>query len=405
MSLTIRNPYRGMRGLPADVWIIFATTLVNRVGMMALPFLVLYLTKSMGVSASLGGLAISFYGIGGLISAPLAGALADRIGSFAVMRASLASTGIVLLVIPLVPNYWGVVALTFLWAMCNDSARPATMAALTGSASPEQRKVAIAVNRLAVNLGMSVGPAIGGFLALVSFKLLFVVDGLTSLAAASVLTILLWKTGRRQLIESRARAEKPAGEPRRVSRIVAFRDPAMRPFLVAALLLNVVFSQHEGALPVYLVRDLHHKESLYGSLFIVNTLMIVAMEIPLNVAMARWPSRLANALGTMLIAIGFGGLTFAHSVPAIVVTVVLWTFGEMIFFPASMAYVADLAPQGRTGAYMGAVSAAFSFALIIGPWLGTTILDAFGAGWTWTVMFAIGVVAAILLLSSGRRDL
>jgi len=139
MSLTIRNPYRGMRGLPADVWIIFATTLVNRVGMMALPFLVLYLTKSMGVSASLGGLAISFYGIGGLISAPLAGALADRIGSFAVMRASLASTGIVLLVIPLVPNYWGVVALTFLWAMCNDSARPATMAALTGSASPEQR--------------------------------------------------------------------------------------------------------------------------------------------------------------------------------------------------------------------------------------------------------------------------
>ena len=404
MSLKIRNPYRGMRGLPADVWIIFATTLVNRAGMMALPFLVLYLTKSMGVSASLGGLAISFYGIGGLIAAPLAGALADRIGSFAVMRASLASTGVVLLIIPLVPNYWGVVALTFLWAVCNDSARPATMAALTGAASPEQRKVAIAVNRLGVNLGMSIGPAIGGFLALVSFKLLFVVDGLTSLAAAGVLTTLLWRRGRKQLVETRAVVEERAGETRRMSWTAAFRDSTMRPYLAALLLLNVVFSQPEGAMPLYLVRDLHHKESLFGSLFVINTLMIVAIEVPLNVAMSQWPSRIANAFGVMLVAIGFGGLAFARSVPAIVVTVVFWTFGEMIFFPASTAYVAEVAPPGRTGAYMGAASAAFSFALILGPWMGTTILDAFGAVTTWTTMFVIGVAAAILLLSSGRRD-
>ena len=403
MSLKIRNPYRGMRGLPADVWIIFATTLVNRAGMMALPFLVLYLTKSMGVSASLGGLAISFYGIGGLIAAPLAGALADRIGSFAVMRASLASTGVVLLIIPLVPNYWGVVALTFLWAVCNDSARPATMAALTGAASPEQRKVAIAVNRLGVNLGMSIGPAIGGFLALVSFKLLFVVDGLTSLAAAGVLTTLLWRRGRKQLVETRAVVEERAGETRRMSWTAAFRDSTMRPYLAALLLLNIVFSQPEGAMPLYLVRDLHHKESLFGSLFVINTLMIVAIEVPLNVAMSQWPSRIANAFGVMLVAIGFGGLAFARSVPAIVITVVFWTFGEMIFFPASTAYVAEVAPPGRTGAYMGAASAAFSFALILGPWMGTTILDAFGAVTTWTTMFVIGAAAAILLLSSGRR--
>jgi predicted MFS family arabinose efflux permease len=394
-----------MRGLPADVWIIFATTFVNRAGMMALPFLVLYLTKSLGVSASLGGLAISFYGIGGLIAAPLAGALSDRIGSFAVMRASLASTGVVLLIIPLVPSYVGVVALTFLWAICNDSARPATMAALTGSSSPEQRKVAIAVNRLAVNLGMSVGPAVGGFLALISFKLVFVVDGITSLAAAGVLSVLLWKSGRTALVETKAKAEEPAGKAQRASWIVAFHDRTMRPYLVALLLLNLVFSQHQGAMPLYLVRDLHNKESLYGSLFVINTLMIVVMEVPLNVVMAKWPSQLANAFGVLLIAIGFGGLAFAHAIPAIIVTVVFWTFGEMIFFPASTAFVADVAPPGRTGAYMGAASAAFSLAFVIGPWMGASLLDAFGAVPTWGVMFAIGVAsAAILLLSSARRD-
>ena len=401
------NPYRGMRGLPADVWIIFATTLVNRAGMMALPFLVLYLTKSLGVSASLGGLAISFYGIGGLISAPMAGALADRIGPYAVLRTSLALTGVVLLIIPLVPNYFGVVALTFLWAVVADAARPATMAALTGSASPEQRKVAIAVNRLAVNLGMSVGPAVGGFLALVSFKLLFVVDGLTSLAAAGVLSALLWR--RRAdvaLVAQHARAEEPAGPAQRESRIVALRDPAMRTFLAASLLLHFVFSQHEGAMPLYLVRDLHHKESLYGSLFVLNTLLIVAIEVPLNVAMSHWSARRANALGAFLIAIGFGALPFAHAIPAIAASVVVWTFGEMVFFPAATAYVAELAPAGRIGAYMGATSANFSLALILGPWIGTTLLDSRGSVFTWTTMLVVGLAAmTILLLSSERRDL
>jgi MFS family permease len=404
MGVSIRNPYRGMRGLSSDVWIIFATTLVNRAGMMALPFLVLYLTKSLGVSASLGGLAISFYGIGGLLAAPLAGALADRIGSYAVMRVSLAATGIVLLVIPLVPNYAGVAALTFLWAVCNDSARPATMAALSGASSAEQRKVAFAVNRLGVNLGMSIGPAVGGFLALVSFKLLFVIDGLTSLAAAGVLTVLLRIRGTTQRIAAPSVGERVDGA-RRGSSMVAFRDAAMRPYLVALLLLNIVFSQHEGAMPLYLVRDLHHRESLYGGLFVINTLMIVAMEVPLNVAMSHWSSRSANALGALLIAIGFGGLAFARSVSGIIGTVVVWTFGEMIFFPSSTAYVAEVAPAGRTGAYMGAASAAFSVSLIVGPWLGTTMLDVFGARVTWATMFAIGVaVSVILLRPSARQD-
>jgi MFS family permease len=157
-------------------------------------------------------------------------------------------------------------------------------------------------------------------------------------------------------------------------------------------------------MPLYLVRDLHHKESLYGSLFLLNTLMIVAIEVPLNVAMSHWSARAANALGAFLVAVGFGALAFAHTVPAIAATVVVWTFGEMVFFPAGAAYVAELAPPGRTGAYMGASSANFSLALIIGPWMGTTLLDARGSTVTWLTMLGVGLASvAILLLSSERR--
>jgi predicted MFS family arabinose efflux permease len=404
VPLSIPNPYRGLRGLPADVWIIFATTLVNRAGMMALPFLVLYLTKYIGISASVAGLAISAYGVGGLVTAPIAGRLADRIGPFAVMRGSLALTGVVLLVIPLVHSFALVLLLTFVWAVVADAARPATMSALTGTTPPEQRRAAIALNRLAINLGMSIGPAVGGFLALVSFPLLFVVDGLTSLAAAAVLTMLLWIRHRAHPAtgEHIAAGESSARAGFTKSSVV-WRDRAALLFFTTSFLMNLVFAQHQGAMPLYLVRDLHYRESFYGGLFVLNTLLIVAVEVPLNIAMSHWPTRAAIVLSTALIAVGFGGLAIATTTLPIAGTVIIWTFGEMIFFPTGTAYVAELAPPGRTGEYMGTFSSTFSLALIVGPWAGVALLDRFGGPITWSAMLVCGLGAAALIGFSRAR--
>ena len=404
MRLTSLNPYRGLRGLPADVWIVFATTLVNRAGMMALPFLILYLTKYLAVPASRAGLALSAYGVGGLLTAPLAGRLADRVGPFVVIGASLALSGVVLLLIPLVHNFVLFLVLTFVWAVIADAVRPASMSALTSAGTPDQRKAAIALNRLAINLGMSIGPAVGGFLALVSFPLLFVVDGLTSLTAAAVLSTLLWV---------RRRNGTPTTAPTQPGRTTGptptfarhstvWRDRAMLLLLATSFMVNLVFVQHEGAMPLYLVRDLHYRESFYGLMFVLNTAVIVAIEVPLNVAMAQWPARRSIPLAVMLVATGFGALGLAHAPTAIAITVVIWTFGEMIFFPAATAYVAELAPAGRTGEYMGVFSATFSLALIVGPWAGAAMLDRFGAGVTWASAFACGVIGAAAFAVSHR---
>lgn len=386
------NPWRGVGGLPASVWFVFATTLVNRAGAMVVPFMVLYVTRYLGVRPALAGMALTVYGIGGLLGAPIAGRLCDRIGPFAVLRGSLVLSGLILLTFPLTTRFGVFLAITFVWSLVAESVRPASLAALTSVVRPEQRKAAVAVNRLAINLGMSVGPAVGGFLAAVSFPLLFVADGVTAIAAGLVLASLMaWRP-----IESLGRGSR-AAEPKRGAGGSVLRDPRAVIFLTGVFLMAVVFYQHEAAMPLFLVRDLHYRESFYGILFAVNTVLIVLLEVPLNLAMQRWSHRWTLVLGAVLFAIGFGSMAVLHSVPGLLLAAVVWTFGEMIAMPASGAYAADIAPPGRAGEYAGAYASTFSLAILVGPWAGTIALEAFGGFALWSGMLVVGLLGAAVL--------
>jgi MFS family permease len=168
-------------------------------------------------------------------------------------------------------------------------------------------------------------------------------------------------------------------------------------FLFAMTLIEIVFFQNQGAMPLFLVRDMKFSESAYGLLFTINTALIILVEVPLNTAMSRWPHKQAMALGTLLCGAGFGALAFASGFLSVAVTVVIWTFGEMILFPSGSAYVADIAPASQIGEYMGFYVMTFSAAFIIGPWASILILEQFGALTLWVASFACGLLSAALI--------
>ena len=400
------NPWRGLQDLPAEAWIIFATTLVNRAGTMVLPFLVLYLTQDLGHPADQAGFALTAYGFGGLISAPLAGRLSDRVGALRIMQLSLLVSGALLVVLPLARSRTAVFSLIFLWALISEAVRPASLAALAAATPPAQRKAAMALNRLAINLGMSVGPAVGGFLATASFFWLFAIDGATSMAAAALLTGLLWRkttaaaadairhagsgTGLSPSPTERAGSSpSPAGISTR-----ALRDRRMLAFMAAWFIVGVIFFQLDGAFPLYVVRDLGLSQVFFGLLFTLNTVLIIGLEVPINLSTTHWPHRLTLPLGTLLLAAAFAALAFAESRGTIALAVVVLTFGEMIVFPVAATYVSELAPAERQGEYMGAYYIALSLAMIVGPWTGTLVLDRFGSRALWLAVFGCGVAAA-----------
>ena len=377
------NPWRGLSGLPSSVWLVCASTLVNRLGTMAMPFLVLYLIQDRRWTAEDAGLAMAVYGAGALVTGPLAGRLADRLGHARVLQASLWSSGLAMALVPMVESRLLLFPLIALWSALTQAFWPSAMALLVGAAPPEQRRAVYALHRLAVNLGMAVGPAAGGLIAHFSFRWVFWVDALTTLASALILAIFL------RVPEQPAAREMPGRSP--------WRDGRLAYLLLGFLPVLIVFFQIEGPLPLWVVRDLGFGTRFFGLIFTVNTLLIVALEVALNLGMAAWPHRRLLLLGSLCYALGFGLTGLATTRSLLLGTVVLWTFGEMILLPAMADAVATLAPADRRGEYMGLYSLCYAAALTVGPWLGVLVYSRLGAMVTWAGCALLGLASAALL--------
>jgi predicted MFS family arabinose efflux permease len=390
MSLSRLNPWRGLGALPPKIWIHFTATLVNRMGTMAIPFLVLYLTKDVGFTAEHAGLMLSLYGAGSLVASPFLGRLADRVGPVRIMKASLVCSTLVMMAYPFARSTGAVMAATVLLAFSAEAFRPASLSVLTDIAPPEQRKAAFAVNRLAVNLGMSVGPAVGGYLAEISFPSIFRVNGAASLAAFCVLAFTGFQVAHHRVTSTSDGTVPVRSKP-------AYRDWTLLAFLAACVPLAAVFFQHEGALPLDVVRDLGMSESFFGWMFTINTILIVLAEVRLNLQTAHWAHSKSLCIGGLFLATGFGAMAFAHTGAAIAGTVVVWTIGEMILLPSMSNFVAELSPPDRRGEYMGLYSMAWGIAFALGPWLGTVVLQRFGRVPLWGGTFVVAAAAALVM--------
>jgi MFS family permease len=309
------------------------------------------------------------------------------------MRASLFLSGATLLVYPFAKRPIAIAAMTILLAVLTEAFRPAAMSFFAETVEPARRKSAFAVYRLAINLGMAIGPAIGGILATIAFRYLFFVDGATSIAAGLVLAAAALPGGRKP---------RAAGAPSTTTRLklstAAHADPRFLFFLLGVLPVCVIFFQHISSMPLYIVNDLGFTPRTFGLLFSLNCLLIVVLEIPLNAATAHWSHRRTLALGALLSGAGYGAMAFAKDFWTLAVTVVIWTFGEMLFFPASAAYATDIAPEARRGEYSGLYTMVFSIAFGVGPWAGTVVLERAGARVLWGVTFVLGAIAAAVFM-------
>jgi MFS family permease len=250
--------------------------------------------------------------------------------------------------------------------------------------------MAFALNRLAINAGMSIGPVIGGFLTLIDYHYLFYANAVASVAAGIYFTTINWSS------LAGGEQQKTTEDVSKI-RFSILSDKTFLFFLFAVVPANLVFFQHLGALPLYIVDDLGYTTAAFGLFSAINTVLIIIVEVPLNNWMNDVSYKKTLMLGALLAGIGFGGFAISTTVIPLVIAIVVFTFGEMIFFPITAAYTSEIAPADKRGEYMGYYQMTFSFAFSAGPWLGAVVYQNYGSVILWSGALVFGLITAVLM--------
>ena len=390
MKNLISNYVNTFKGLSKEVWWLSLITLINRAGTMVIPFLSLYLTQSLNFTLKDVGWIMSFFGLGSVVGSWLGGKLTDQIGSYKVMLGSLLLTGVLFVLLQFVTTFEEFCASIFILMLVADTFRPAMFVALSAYSKPENKTRSVTLIRLAINLGFSAGPAVGGFIiTTLSYKGLFWVDGVTcALAAILLLNVLNPKKA------------KVLDEVKNDNPVSVYSDKIFLVFLIAMMIFGVVFLQYFSTIPLYYKEAHHLSEFQIGLLMGMNGFVIFALEMPL----VKW---LENGRYTKIGLMIFGGILLALSILVfnvtswsgiLVIGMLMMTIGEMIAFPFSNAFAMESAKKGNQGEYMALYSVAFSIAHIFGHNSGMHLVEEVGFETTWYVIFALSLLSGVFLL-------
>lgn len=392
MKKLYKNYLSSFQGLSKEVWWLALITLINRAGTMVIPFLSLYLIEDLHFSLENVGIVMTCFGVGSLVGSWLGGRLTDIFGYYKVMLTSLFLTGILFLLLQFAKDFYTFCGSIFVLMIVADMFRPASFVALIAYSKPENKTRSVTLIRLAINLGFSAGPALGGIIiTFLGYSGLFWVDGSTCILA-SILLLMVLNPKKAKVLDKQKNTNPKS----------AYTDLPYLLFIAAMFLFAFGFVQYFSTIPVYYNKEFGLSEFNIGLLLAMNGILIFAFEMPLIKYMESksWSNSKNIMFGLFLVALSFLILNFTGWAGVLIIGMLLMTIGEMIGFPFSNALAMERSKRGNQGEYMALYSIAFSAAHIFAHNLGMQSVSKYGYSYTWNgiaIVCAIGLFLLLLL--------
>ena len=364
---------------------------------MVIPFMSIYITQELGWSKTQAGIVLFCFGLGALVGSNIGGYLSDTLGNFKVMAISLFGTAVAFPVIVFVDDYFLMCLTMFVAAIFSASFSPAAFGAVSHYSKPENVTRGFSLLRMAINLGIAIGPAIGGILAQwVSYDWLFIGDGLTCLLAGIVLYLIL---GHRNVPAPKAptKEEGVNNSP--------YKDLWLVMFLIFNLINMTAFFQILFSIPVYFREVIQMSEFWIGVFFTANGLLIFIFEMPIIYVIEKRDRFFKPMIaGAITIGIGFICLAvFENAWIAIISYSLLIAFGEIINFPLIPSLAMRRTNEYNKGKYMGAVSMMFAFAMTFAPAVGLPVVELIGFENYWYLLGGLSILSGLSLITIRKK--
>ena len=385
-SHTFNQYKQAYSGHPKEIWTLAILTIINRSGTMVIPFMGVYITTILGFSLKEAGIITSAFGFGSLAGAFLGGRLSDRFGSPIVIVLSLAIGGMLFFCLQFVKSFEGLSAMIFLAALFGEAYRPAVSAAVGDFVPTNQTGRSMSFIRLAISLGMVVGPAVGGFVAAsFGYQWLFTLDGLTCFFAA-IYAFFASRNWQKRNHETEI-AKEFAKEGKALA---PYQHKYFLLFLLGSLFVSLASLQWWHTIPVFIKKEWGFDERYIGMMMAMSSVMMVLIEMPLTHFLEKAKKiRFAVLIGLLVIAISFVPFLFPKALFLCFLAAGLTTFGKILFLPFNNAIPLHVSPIAKRGEYMAWYWMTWSLGMIISPLAGFSFAEEFGFDTFWGALIGL----------------
>lgn len=391
LKLILHTYKASFSGLSRETWLLSIVMMFNRCGNMAVPFMGLYVTQSLHRSEVDAGLIITLFGVGSILGSATGGKLTDIIGFRPVQIWSSIISGLLFILFSTINNFSVLCILTVVISFFSDAFRPANFTAIANYAKEGTTTRSYSLNRLAINIGWSVGISLAGIIASINYKLLFIVEGAVSIGVG--LSILFFLPKVKGFI-------KQAKENR--SKLVIVK-PWQDPFYVQFILLTTVFITCAflmfRVVPVFFKEQWHINEFAIGIILGLNGSVIALCEM---ILISKIEKKRSPMFFIIIGAVFFASSYLLLSIPLIyhlamaILVIVVFTIGEMLVLPFINTVVISRSNEYNRGLYAAGYTLSWSVAQVVGPLAGFYIAKQLGYNWLWA-----GIAGLLLLCAYG----
>lgn len=376
---------------PVNFWTLIGASFVDRLGgALLFPFFALYVTSRFGVGMTQVGILFAIFSISSILGSVVGGAVTDRFGRRSALLFGLVTSALSSLAMGLTDDLNVLYILAGFVGLLSNTAGPAQQAMIADLLPEKQHTEGYGIFRVAANLAVTVGPALGGLLAARSYLLLFILDAVSSLITAVIAYFVLPETK-----PDRDPGESLESMSQTLSGYtVVLRDGLYMAFIVASMLMVVVYTQMNSTLSVFL-RDEHGVgEQGFGWILSLNAAMVVTFQFWIARRTSNYPPLIMMVAGTVFYAVGFAlyGIVAAYSL--FLVAMVVITVGEMIVTPIAQAIAARLAPRHMRGRYLAVYGFSWALPSAVGPLAAGLIMDNANPDLVWFTAGVLGLLAA-----------
>lgn len=371
---------------PPAIWVLFWGSLISMSAQsLVWPFLTIYIREQLGIPLAQITLLFTLQSISSMAATAIIGPAVDHFGRKWAMVASPIISGVMLALMTQANSLLVWAILLMIYAASGVVFRLASHAMIADLIESEDRANAYALMRMGFNIGIAVGPAIGGYLVTTSYNLSFLIAaGVQVLLAIIVLLLITETLPDAATQDQNAPANTDGYGP-------VFKDRVFMSFWGVYLLIEIAASLLFTLLAVYVKEQYNIPENMFGYIIGTNALMVVLLQVAVTRVTNHYRPLPVMAISALFYAGGMAIFALGRSFPAFWLGMVVMTLGELMLAPTSTALVADLAPADMRGRYMGLYTMSYRVGSGIGPVMGGWLNDNIAPAAIWY----FGMVSAL----------